>query len=245
MNPQQKVFLRAEWKNLLIANYVCDQQILKKYLPAKTELDTFRGEHLVSLVAFQFLKTRVLGIQFPFHTNFVEVNLRFYVKYKESGEWKRGVVFVKEIVPRHIITFIANTFFNENYITLPTEYTIENTHPTLKLQYRWGDGNYFNAEANSEASEINNNSLEEFITEHYWGFARINDYKTMQYGVEHPKWKMFPLLQYRLQCNFAALYGENFSYLSHTEPHSVLLAQGSNILVRKGFQISGKTTSLL
>ena len=44
-----------------------------------------------------FLNTRVLGIQVPFHVNFEEVNLRFYVRYQDEGEWKRGVVLLKRL----------------------------------------------------------------------------------------------------------------------------------------------------
>ncbi len=237
MNSQKKVFLRAKWKNLLIANFICDQQILTKYLPAETELDTFRGEHLVSLVAFQFLKTRVLGIQFPFHTNFVEVNLRFYVKHMENGEWKRGVVFIKEIVPRFMITFIANSLYNENYITLPTSVEINKDLNIFSLKYKWGKDNFFYAEASEQKNELEVNSLEEFITEHYKGFAKKNATTTVQYVVEHPRWFIYPISKYELQCNFGKLYGTDFNFLHKCKPHSVLLAEGSDILVRKGVLI--------
>ena len=237
MNPQQKVFLRAEWKNLLIANFICEQQILKKYLPAKTELDTFKGEHLVSLVAFQFLKTQVLGIQFPFHTNFVEVNLRFYVKFNENGEWKRGVVFVKEIVPRFMITFIANTLYNENYITLPTSVDLHKKEKSFSLNYSWGKDNFFRAEAVDQKDSLKENSLEEFITEHYKGFAKMNSEKTVQYDVEHPRWMIFPVQNSEIKCNYGKLYGSDFGYLHSEKPHSILLAEGSEILVRKGIRI--------
>ena len=94
----QKTFLSAEWRNLLMANYEIDPAVLKKYLPCHTELDEFNGVHYVSLVGFLFTNTRLKGIAFPFHSTFEEVNLRFYVRYKEDNQWKRGVVFIKEIV---------------------------------------------------------------------------------------------------------------------------------------------------
>ena len=96
-----------------MANYEVSPEILKKYLPYKTELDVWNGQCYASIVGFQFLETQVLGIKFPFHTNFDEVNLRFYVRYNDNGEWKRGVVFIKEIVPKVMITFVANTLYNE------------------------------------------------------------------------------------------------------------------------------------
>ncbi len=233
----KKVFLRAEWRNLLIANYTCDPEILKKYLPAKTELDTFNGEHLISLVAFEFLNTAVLGIKFPWHTNFVEVNLRIYVRHKENGEWKRGVVFVKEIVPRHMITFVANTLFNENYVTMPVDGDIQRNQHELIVNYTWGKANAFSAVADNKTIAMEPGSLEEFITEHYWGYASIDNENTNQYGVEHDKWRVHPIKSYTVQTNFEAMYGSEFAYLNNQNPHSVLLAEGSNVLVRKGYPI--------
>ena len=42
----------------------------------------------VSLVGFMFKNTRLLNIPIPFHTDFEEVNLRFYVKHFDGNEWK-------------------------------------------------------------------------------------------------------------------------------------------------------------
>ena len=105
----EKEFLSAEWKNLIMANYLVDPAILKKFVPQGTKLDNWNGKTFVSMVGFMFLNTKVLGIPIPFHRDFEEVNLRFYVRYKDDGEWKRGVVFIKEIVPKSAIAFVANT----------------------------------------------------------------------------------------------------------------------------------------
>lgn len=118
-------FLTANWQKLIMANYEIDATQLKTLIPAGTEADTWNGNTYVSLVGFLFGNTRVRGWRIPFHVNFPEVNLRFYVRYKENHEWKRGVVFVKEIVPRPAITFVANSLFNERYITLPMKYSIQ------------------------------------------------------------------------------------------------------------------------
>lgn len=235
--PPKKVFLRAAWRNLLIANYTCDPEILTKYLPAKTMLDTFNGEHLVSLVAFQFLDTAVKGIKFPWHVNFVEINLRFYVKHKDGDEWKRGVVFIKEIVPKHLITFVANTLFNENYVTQRTNGSIITNADAIHVNYTWGKAAAFSAIAQKQPEELEKDSLAAFITEHYWGYAAIDDKNTNQYGVEHPSWRMHPIKTYNLQTNFAQAYGPDFAYLNNLAPHSILLAEGSKILVRGGSPI--------
>jgi uncharacterized protein len=94
MSYTTKPFLSAEWRNLIMINYEVNEEILLPYLPAKTELDSFNNKFYVSLVAFHFLDTKVKGISLPFHRNFEEINLRFYVKYKEGNEYKRGVVSI-------------------------------------------------------------------------------------------------------------------------------------------------------
>ncbi|MDB5134647.1 MAG: hypothetical protein JWP37_1250 [Mucilaginibacter sp.] len=90
-------FLKAQWNNLLMLNYEVDPDILKSYIPPGTVLDLWEGKALVSMVGFMFLDTQVLGIKWPFHINFEEVNLRFYVKHFDGNEWKRGAVFISEL----------------------------------------------------------------------------------------------------------------------------------------------------
>jgi uncharacterized protein YqjF (DUF2071 family) len=135
-------FLTAEWRKLAFANYAIDPKILNKYVPAKTELDYWDGDCFVSLVGFKFCNTRLKGFRVPFHTDFEEVNLRFYVRYKENETWKRGVVFIKEIVPKPAITFVANTIYKENYVTLPMNHEWEHTASTLRVKYQWKTGNW-------------------------------------------------------------------------------------------------------
>ncbi len=230
----RRPFLTARWEKLLIANYICDPSLLKDYLPARTSIDLFEGNCFISLVAFQFLDTRVLGIRFPLHINFVEVNLRFYVTTQENGVHKRGVVFIKEIVPRAMITFVANTFFNENYQTLPTSFSEKAEEKKLQLTYKWGNDNLFSCATGLNPQSIPSGSVEEFITEHYWGYARINDSSTTEYPVEHPRWNVYPIREYSIRCFFGTLYGERFAPLTDAKPHSVLLAEGSQIAVGKG-----------
>ncbi|MGH9709897.1 MAG: DUF2071 domain-containing protein, partial [Candidatus Acidiferrales bacterium] len=98
---QGRVFLSAEWRNLVMLNYEIDPDILRKYVPHGTEVDSFQGKTFMSLVGFQFLHAKIFGfLPLPFHTDFDEVNLRFYVRRRESSENRRGVVFIREIVPK-------------------------------------------------------------------------------------------------------------------------------------------------
>lgn len=103
--------MTASWNHLIMANYAVDPEVLQYYIPLHTELDLYEGQCYVSLVGFLFDEVRLKGWRIPFHTRFPEVNLRFYVRYKEQGQWKRGVVFISEIVPKPAISWVANVLY--------------------------------------------------------------------------------------------------------------------------------------
>lgn len=229
-------FLRADWRKLAIANYAVDQQLLKPYVPFKTELDYWSNTCYVSLVGFMFLNTRVKGLRIPFHIDFEEVNLRFYVRYKDKGEWKRGVVFIREIVPKPALALVANTLYNEHYTTLPMRHSWKITNDELTVEYQWrkSDWNTFVVNAVNSLNPVEAGSEAEFITEHYWGYTRIRDRQTAEYGVEHPRWDIYSTKGYVIDVNFADVYGRNFEFLQQEVPRSVLLAEGSEIVVKTG-----------
>ncbi len=233
----EKVFLTAEWKNLIMANYLVDPAILKSYVPYGTELDDWDGKTFVSMVGFMFLNTKVLGVPVPFHRDFEEVNLRFYVRYKDSDEWKRGVVFIKEIVPKRAITFVANTLYNENYQSLPMKNKFSKNGNLQKVSYSWkfqNEWNFLKVQAGLEAQKIEPGSEAEFITEHYWGYTKNRNQRTSEYQVEHPRWNIFTINEFEMNCNVAQLYGKAFEEFLAVKPHSVFMADGSEIIVRNG-----------
>jgi uncharacterized protein YqjF (DUF2071 family) len=229
-------FLTAEWRKLAIANYAVDPSILNKYLPRGTELDLWWGHCYVSLVAFRFENTRVKGFRIPYHTDFEEINLRFYIKHHDGTEWKRGVVFIKEIVPRAAIAFIARTLFSENYVTMRTAREWSSDVAQISVAYRWGPDlrHQFNITASSTPIDIASDSAEEFITEHYWGYTRVTDKATSEYQVEHPRWQVYPVSDYLIEVDLGALYGSEFAHLNGTVPASVFLAEGSHVSVGNG-----------
>jgi len=226
------VFLRAEWRKLIMANYPVDAAALRPFLPERTELDTWEGETFVSLVGFMFRKVRIRGIRIPFHTNFPEVNLRFYVRYKEGTNWKRGVVFIREIVPLPAVSFIANTIFHERYISMPMRNKEVQDAGLLQLNYQWkykGRWNSLAATTASGAVAMQEGSQTEFITEHFWGYTNAGGGRTGEYQVAHPRWDIYPLTGYAIDCDFGALYGPAFASLERQQPQSVFLAEGSPV----------------
>ena len=234
MNMMSKKFLTAEWKDLIMANYIIDPAILLPYLPGKTELDSYKGNVYVSLIGFMFASTKILGIKIPFHVNFEEVNLRFYVRYNDNGVWKRGAVFIKEIVPKAAISFVANTIYHEKYTTLPMKHFREEDENEIHFSYYWKYGKQWNrlaATTEKTALPMQPGSEEEFIAEHYWGYSRYNSQTTFEYAVQHPAWKVYPVKKYFIDCDFTGLYGERFSFLQQAKPNSVFVARGSDITV--------------
>ncbi len=227
-------FLNAEWRKLAIANYEVDPSVLERHVPYGTELDLWNGTCYVSLVGFMFLNTKLLGFKIPFHINFEEVNLRFYVRRKVDGEWRRGVVFIKEIVPKPALTFVANTVYKEHYETMPMLHRWEKTQEARDVEYLWkckGNWQRFKVTANLEATEMPLGSETEFITEHYWGYAKVGEQKSNEYEVTHPKWLKYDVYSHEIEVDFGLTYGQEFDFLNQVDPVSVMLAEGSEITV--------------
>ena len=234
-------FLTAEWNDLAMFNYEIDPKILENYVPKGTELDLWNGKCYISLIGFMFENVKVLGIKVPFHVNFEEVNLRFYVKRYENGIWKRGVVFVKEIVPKHAVTIIANTLYNEHYQTLKMRHSRTENETSKRFQYEWFKDSKWNSitmTTEKNSIPIEENSEAEFITEHYFGYTRVNPLQSIEYAVNHPSWEVNPVKDYSIDCKFETCYGKYVGVLNSTKPHSVMLAEGSAVSVdwkRVGF----------
>ena len=230
-------FLTARWKHLAMANYEVDPAVLRPLVPAGTELDLWDGACLASVVGFQFLDTRLLGVPVPFHRDFEEVNLRFYVRREVDGEVRRGVVFVKEIVPRRALAWVANAVYNERYVALPMAHEDRMAEAPGTLQYRWqheGRWDHLAVTVTGEPYLADEASEEAFITEHYWGYTAQRDGSTLEYQVEHPRWNVWRAREAELACDVAALYGPAFAPFLSGRPRSCFVADGSAVVVRRG-----------
>ena len=227
-------FLTAEWNDLAMFNYEIDPKILENFVPKGTELDLWNGKCYISLIGFMFENVKVLGIKVPFHVNFEEVNLRFYVKRFENGIWKRGVVFVKEIVPKHAITIVANTLYNEHYQTLKMRHSRTQNETSKSFQYEWfkdAKWNSISMTTEKNAIPIESNSEAEFITEHYFGYTNYNAQKSIEYAVSHPRWEQLQVIESKINVDFESIYGKDFKFLQDLKPTSEFLAIGSKITI--------------
>ena len=196
----------------------------------------------MSMVGFMFLDTKLKGIPVPFHRHFEEVNLRFYVRRVVDGELRRGVVFIKELVPRRALAWVARTFYNERYVALPMDhhFDLDGGTPTGPVSYRWYFENKWHHMALTPIGKPTLPGQESevaFITEHYWGYAVQKDGGTMEYRVTHPTWQVWETVDPVLDCDTARLYGEAFAEPLAAEPTSALLALGSEVAVYAGVRI--------
>lgn len=231
------VFLSAQWRHLAMLNFEVDPQLLAARLPRGCELDFHQGRTFLSVVGFLFLDTKVLGIPIPFHRDFEEVNLRFYVRHRaEDGSWRRGVVFVKELVPRWAIAFVAKTVYGEPYEALPMRHRLS---PDGAV-YQWKRGGRWEGlevRCSGESFLAAEGSEESFITEHYWGYTRQSSGDTAEYEVVHPIWRLRTAREFHLEADLATLYGPEFAAVLETRPTTAFLADGSDIAVKKGRQL--------
>lgn len=240
-------FLTAEWRFLAMLNYEVAPQLLQPYVPAGTELDTWQGRTYASIVGFLFLNTRLLGWPIPFHQNFEELNLRFYVRRQAPDGWRRGVVFIKEIVPRWAIAQVARVVYNENYVARPMQHALQRTaenpaelQPGSAVEYSWresADWQRLRVTLNGAAQPLVPGSEAEFITEHYWGYAAQRDGGCVEYQVEHPPWRVWEAHATVFDCDVAQVYGPQFVEALSGPPRSAFVATGSPIIVRRGVRL--------
>jgi uncharacterized protein len=234
-----RVFLTAEWRHLAMLNYEVDASLLLPFVPAGTELDRWNGRVFASLVGFRFLNTKLFGsLPIPLHSNFDEVNLRFYVRRQAGDEVRRGVVFIREIVPRRAIAFVARTFYNENYVALPMAHEVCPTGDNrLRVTYRWQSEKRWSEislETDGDSALPAEGSVEQFITEHFWGYAAQPGGGCVEYRVMHPSWKVWQVRQATFDGNVGELYGKEIAAALCGKPESAFLAEGSAVTVMRG-----------
>lgn len=147
-------------------------------------------------------------------------------------------MFVREIVPRWAIAYVARTFYNENYTSLPMEHEIRPVGgPGLRVEYRWRSGKTWSAislETEGDSALPAANSVEQFITEHYWGYAAQTDGGCVEYRVTHPSWKVWQVRQLAFEGDAETTYGKEFAATLAGQPHSAFLAEGSAVNVMRG-----------
>jgi uncharacterized protein YqjF (DUF2071 family) len=228
--PRRRTFLTARWCNLLLANYAVPEDLLRGRLPPGLTLDVLGGSCWASLVGFQFLDTRVLGIGWPGFRCFPEWNLRFYVRHGEQ----RGVCFVREFVPRWLVATLARVLYNEPYRSAPMRMEVHDTPDSVTVTYEvtWGGRLHrLHAVGAKPAFHPASDSVEHFFKEHSWGFGTSRGGELLRYQVSHPEWDVYPVREFTAEVDWGVLYGPEWSGMQKTLPTSVVLAVGSPVTV--------------
>lgn len=228
--PARRAFLTARWCDLILANYPVPEELLRPRLPPGLELDLRDGRAWASLVAFQFLDTRVLGIGWPGYRHFPEWNLRFYVTMGEH----RGVCFVREFVPQWLVATIARTIYHEPYRPAAMTMDAAETADAVSAAYTvaWGGRTHsLRASGSKPAIRPPADSTEHFFKEHTWGFGTSRRGDLSRYEVNHPEWDVYPLREFAADVDWAVLYGFEWEPMNGVEPASVVFAAGSSVSV--------------
>ncbi len=231
-------FLTAEWRWLAMLNWRVAPELLRDAVPKGTVLDAWHGATFVSVVGFLFRDTRVLGIPIPFHRTFEEVNLRIYVRREVAGEVRRAVVFVRELVPRRAIAAVARWTYDEPYRACPMTHRYgawnEAAEAPRSIEYGWrhaGSPYRLAVDPTGTARVAPPESEQAFITEHFWGYTRQRDGGTIEYRVEHPRWRVWDVTSARLEGDLESLYGAELGRAISRPPDSAFLAEGSAVTV--------------
>ena len=242
MSRRKQVFLSAEWLNLAMLNYEVDRNLVSQYVPPGTQLDSFNGRTYLSLVGFRFRHTKLFGsLPVPFHADFDEVNLRFYVRRKEGNDDRRGVVFMAEIVPKWAVAKLARLVYGENYICLPMRHSVNMQGLSKTAEYQWqanGEWCKLYAHASGAPAEAAEGSLEQFITEHYWGYSTQRSGDCLEYHVSHRPWHVWTSTEAGFEGDASALYGSELGSVLQRRPDCAFIADGSPVVVFTGEKIS-------
>lgn len=241
MSPDKGVFLSAEWRDLVMLNYEVEASVLSRHVPRGTALDSFKGRTYLTLVGFRFCRTKLLGrFTVPFHATFDEVNLRFYVRRREGADDRRGVVFIAEVVPRSAIATTARLVYGENYIHLPMKHRIKTEGLNKTAEYQWQVGGLWcrlAAQTVGHPAHPPDGSLEQFITEHYWGYATQRSGASVEYHVSHPPWEVWATTQAEFEGDASAVYGRELATVLKRRPDCAFVADGSPVVVFRGNRV--------
>ena len=241
MSQSRRVFLSAEWRDLVMLNYEVEPSLLNRYVPPGTSLDSFQGRTYVSLVGFRFCHTRLFGrFLVPFHANFDEVNLRFYVRRRGGGDDRRGVVFIAEVVPRRAIATTARLVYGENYTRLPMRHRVDTQGLNKAAEYQWQISDQWcslSAETVGPSVHPSEGSLEQFITEHYWGYSTQRPGVSVEYHVAHIPWQVWATTKAGFEGEASALYGRELATVIQRRPDCAFIAEGSPVIVYTGNRV--------
>jgi uncharacterized protein YqjF (DUF2071 family) len=219
-----------------LLSYPVPDAALTRRLPPGLALDRWQGRAFVSLVAFDFEDTRVRGVAWPGFTRFPEINLRFYVR---EGE-RRGVVFVRELIPSRVVALVARLLYNEPYRVAPLRSATETTTDRIRVVHEFATGGRrqrIAIEGRLPPEHVPETGATHFFKEHTWGYGMDRGGGLLRYAVDHPRWRVYRDATARVELTFGLVYGSEWSFLDGTAPVHVAFAEGSPVAVYAGERV--------
>lgn len=197
------------WRELLFLHWPVDPSVIRKLIPAVLELDLYDNQAWVGVVLFKARGTRPRFLPpVPGSANFLEVNVRTYVKYKN----KSGVYFFSLDANSKMVVELASfggflpyrmadmTFAkNKGRILFKSE-TLEKADPKEKiaLQYRISPQPAVSTE------------LEKWLTERYCLWTKPGK-QLLRLDIAHKPWKLKYVQGRIMKSSMAPYLGENFN----------------------------------
>jgi uncharacterized protein len=242
----RRPFLTANWRNLVLVNFVVPADLLEPRLPPGCVLDRVPHSpdtHLLSVVAMHFDNTRVWGVPVPFAQRFDEVNLRFYAR---QGD-RHGSVFLRQYVPSRTILYGARWTYNQPYELARIQHVVAESGDHLEIRTRFERGRYTGAVSlRAERGAITPpvDSLEHFLKERYWGFDSDRRGRVFRYPVWHPVWRTHPVIDVDIDFDPGVLLGGDWRDVDWTAAyHSALFAEGSLSAIYPAERVAANQTS--
>jgi len=106
----------------------------------------------------------------------------------------------------------------------------------VNVEYAWRWRNRWNQiklTTSGAARMAEEGSEDQFITEHYWGYAAQRDGGCVEYRVEHPSWRVWQAGSASFDGDMEELYGRELAAVIQGKPASAFLAEGSEVSVMK------------
>ncbi len=179
--PSGKWNYYQEWNHALFLHWIIPFDILRPLVPQKLNLDSFKEDFYVSLVAFTMQKIRPRNLpSIKLISNFEEINIRTYI----NNDNKKGVYFLNIEAQKRLSAFIAKTLSG-----LPYE---KSNIKRQNNQFR--SNNFFknyHLDTEFKVTELleNKSALDKWLTERYCLYMN-KKYHIYRHDIHHKEWKI-------------------------------------------------------
>lgn len=236
---QGRPFLTARMSRLLLLSYEIDPALLLPHLPAGTEVDFHARRAFVTLLGLHLGNPALYGLPLPFFRGYAQVNLRFYVRRRLApNHWRRGVAFIRQIVPHRPVAWTAQWLFHEPVVRLDTEEISRSQGRDAVLsEYGWrcaGQRHCLRALYPAQPVLPEPGSEEEFLLERYWGYSRRKNGGCLEYRFLHPPWRFAKAVEAEVSAGVGDFFGPPFAELFNGPPDSSFAADGSQVTLYRG-----------